>query len=234
MNITSCYQHGTTPLQTNGHSSQLKQAKQAVWNAIMLRWSTLQHNWFGSRFAFSPALLSLYLHVHGDFGNWLGDALNMLKLWLTETKLYHTLTQRDTQTVPCSMLLLFAGSFGSCLPLRPDEGVPEGGEGLPWGCALTDRNTKNKTTGEKNENIYYYQSMYRNWSEGQSRITQGDKVMASIKGLRATDHWSVEVQEGLKEAALSVSTYAQNPVFVHIPEKSTAFTVKLCYWSQIC
>lgn len=43
--------------------------------------------------------------------------------------------------IPCSMLLLFAGSWGSCLPLRPDEGVPVG-EGLPWGCTLTDGNIK--------------------------------------------------------------------------------------------
>lgn len=44
---------------------------------------------------------------------------------------------------PCSMLLLFAGSWGSCLPLRPVEGVPVGEE-LPWGCPLQVGREKNK------------------------------------------------------------------------------------------
>lgn len=42
---------------------------------------------------------------------------------------------------PCSMLLLLAGSWGSCLPLRPVEGVPVG-EGLPWGCPLEEGGEK--------------------------------------------------------------------------------------------
>lgn len=52
--------------------------------------------------------------------------------------------------IPCSMLLLFAGSLGSCRPLRPDEGVPVG-EGPPWGCVLTDRTTRTQWDKEKGD-----------------------------------------------------------------------------------
>lgn len=144
--------------------------------------------------------------------------------------------------VPCSMLLLFAGSWGSCLPLRPDEGVPVGGEGLPWGCALTDRNikTQGEREGDIKKNVLYcvivvaffplwQRGLYQcstvfntNWSEAQNWITETInwwpvlKVKGHVRIGRGHNH---EGAGEVKEVELSVFTGSMHSisVFLYIP-----------------
>lgn len=81
--------------------------------------------------------------IHKEYTTILRSGHHKLHIYSTNV----TNTGQRTIIIPCSTLLLLAGTWGSCLTLRADEfaAVDDENAGLECGCTLMERKERKNT-----------------------------------------------------------------------------------------